>query len=350
MVSRVTVKRMVEKQTNPVNTATSVKLNNEASESQTRKEFASYIEAQESQIFDDVNNLYKKTRAELKNEKIPHELKEPTVCIACDDYANGAIASYDSLQNKITFYKRGYKIFLEIKNAEANGDAFMAEKLKYYLNHIVGHELGHELTVTAFFSMSPDYDYASGASRRKSDGLSELVGFYIAQKYVGNSTDNNSIADAMLNAVIENATELKEFNENLLMQWQSMSVKEKLAQIPNIDVHTSHSIYYDYAIIGFAQVLKSNPETDLVYVVKTAILAPEKLPGLNEYISAISGSAVELELRDMQKRVVPDPTLKDVTQIIQRRYEEIVLQSSLSAWMLQRAEELLGRGRNTLRH
>ncbi len=317
-------------------------------EERTREEFKAYIENEEARIFNDIDELYKSVSYEIKEENItPDNLGQPTVEIEAGKYENGAIAVYDSLFDSIKFYQRGYEIYLAMRKAEANGDSFAADSLKYEIRHIIGHELGHKLTGIAFLQRDPGYDYSFGDSRRRSESLSELIGFYIAQKATGKPTDSATIADIMLKFIITKAEGIKEFNDRLLAQWPSMSQNDKLAQIKYINLHGSRTIYYDYGILGVAETLKANPNISIAVLIRALLLEPEKLQGVNEYVLAISGTAAELERRELQKTIVPDKTLRTVSQLLRRRKKELWLQSKLSNEMLRKANELLNQTQNS---
>ena len=306
-------------------------------------DFRAYAYAREKEIFNHVNDLYKATRAEMKCESTtPPELDMPTITMDCDDYADGAIASYNGFS--ITFYQRANKIFTEMRNAEAHCDTAMAEKLQYYLDEIIGHELGHALSHTIFFNSDSKYDYENGIYRRRDDGMAELIGFYAAQKANGKPIENNSVADAMLGVVLEKQESVIEYNRILLTQWQSLTNKEKLEKIKDIDLHTARSIYYDYAILGFAEALKSNPDMDLAEFIKTALTKPASLDGMNKHVLKIGGAAKELEKMDgdKQQQAFMKMLRQEKDKVDEKQVqEELRLQTELSTAMVDEAAALL---------
>ena len=316
---------------------------NAASGTKDEAEFQAYSEDEEKAVFNYINALYKQVRAELNaNNGSPSSLTQPTLKTSPNDYADGAIASYSSFFNRIQVYQRGYKMYTDMKRAEANGDTYMADKLRYEFTHVIGHELGHALTHAAFFDSENGYSYREGLWRRKDDGLAEVIGFYIAQKVNGRPVDNDSVADAMLEAVKSKQEAFLEYNEKLKAEWPTLTNKEKEARMGDIDLHATRSVYYDYAIIGFATALKSNPNMSLAEVIKIALESSDQLDGLDKYVLNISGSALELEKIDKSKSL--GRMLRGKGSIDEKQAaEQMRLQGELSQEMLDKIAAMTGR-------
>jgi hypothetical protein len=314
-------------------------------------EFFKYVQQREDAIFNSVNDLYKLVRSELNiNNNSPPSLDQPSVKVDPDGYHDGAIASYNPMFNQIAVYKRGYKIYEEMKAAEAKGDTFMADSLRSYLDEVIGHELGHALTHNAYFESDPNYSYTSGLYRRKDDGLAELIGFYIAQKMNGKGTDNESIANAMLEVVRDKQEAFIEYDDKLRAQWPSMTDKEKAAKAKEIDLHATRSSYYDYAIVGFATALKANPNADLATIIKIALAETDKLAGMDKYVLNVKGAALELERIGLQRSAARLLRGGSAPDFDREAANELRLQDELSNEMLAAIKILLNQnGANTLK-
>jgi hypothetical protein len=306
-------------------------------------EFQAYSENEERAVFNYINALYKRVRAELNaNNGSPASLTLPVLKTSPRDYSDGAIASYSSMLNRINVYHRGYKMYLDMKKAEANGDTFMADKLRYDFTHVIGHELGHALTHSAFFDSEQGYDYREGLWRRKDDGLAEVIGFYIAQKVNGRPVDNGAIADAMLDAVRNKQESFLEFNDRLQSDWATFTDGEKAAKMKDIELHATRSVYYDYAIIGFATALKANPNMDLAELIKTALASSEQLDGLDKYVLNITGPAAELEQIDMTNAFKRLLRGKQAAVDEKEAQEQMRLQGELSREILDKIAAMTG--------
>ena len=250
-----------------------------------------YVETREKVLFDVINAIYKDTASKL-HANVQQELVMPKVIAASKYDGRGAAAAYNG--SAIIVYERAYEIYENMEDARRRGDQTEAQESAYKLDQIIGHELGHALLHTAYFNYDPNYSYASGAYRRKDDGLAEVIGYYAAQKVNGLPVDNDSIADALDGKLSGDIQYVLKFVGETLADWDHLPNDAKEGVSKTAIGFCEVLVYYDYPLVGFSQALRANSEMDLPTLISDTLQYPQKLDSVMRHAVEVFGSAARL--------------------------------------------------------